>query len=102
MSTLEVLPGDTTTHRATVSELPEDIALQHLESIMARRLRARREYEDTLKQKDAAKRETISASLVKHLEMMKKELATLDKAFEKVEVRVNKIRASRLELEGLE
>lgn len=90
---------DTPTHRATINELPEDIAQAHLDGIRERRMRTFQVYQEVQAEKAKARAASVSKQLEKQLAMLAKEIASLDKYCEKVEVRLNKVRALRLELE---
>lgn len=72
-----------------------------LKGIRERRLQPIRVYEQLTLMKAEARREGLESTLNKTLEMFAKELERVDKAFEKLEARVRKLRIIELELEQL-
>ena|SRR5258708_5108940 len=94
----EPVPQDTTTHRATVDQLPEELAQELLERIRVRRMATFQVYQETVELKRQAMAERITKDLVKRLAIMEKAIAAADKAVSKAEDQINKVRALRLQL----
>jgi hypothetical protein len=92
------LPLDTETHRATIDEIDEDTLYVLLDELRERRLRAVRVLEEAEEIKRLARSERVREMVAKHVTMFDKELLTCTKNLDKLEQRVNKIKALRLEI----
>lgn len=92
--------GDTPTHRAVITEMSDESIDAMLLTMRDRRLSIVRAMQDAELAKRNVYIEHQREKLNKQLEMLKKELATVDKSLDKAEQRVLKIRALRLEIEG--
>ena len=90
---------DTPTDRTSIELLTDDELDAMLEVIRERRLKLVKQMQDLEAARHNARREVIAGKVEKHFEMLVKEMQGFDKHIEKVEKRLLKIRALRLELE---
>lgn len=94
------MQGDTPVHRTTITEAKENEYLAMLEGIRARRLKILKQKQEADEAKKKAKTEKLLEKYTHQLSILEKELTRLDKAIDKCEDRIFKIRAMRLEIEG--
>jgi hypothetical protein len=80
-------------HRKLFIELTPEQQEQFLQGIRERRLESVRKYEETQAKKAAIKDARVRAMVDQQSARLEKELAALEKALHKVEVRVNTIAA---------
>jgi len=99
---MEAAMGDTPTKRINISELPESLALDHLASIRDNRLRYYKVFKAAQEEKLQKKLDRATKSQLKAVEMLEKELASLDKLILKIEDRCKKVQACRIQAGTLE
>lgn len=83
--------NDTPVHRVTIAEMNAVELEQFIIGIRARRLRARQSLEAANEVKAKVKDERDKRTVMQLCTMLEKEVATFDKAGDKVETRFNKI-----------
>ncbi len=91
--------SDTPTHYRSIDDLTDEKLDEEVLRLHARRLRAYEAFREAQELKLLQMHERQQERLTKLFEMYKKELDRADKAIEKVEMRLAKIRAMRLEIE---
>jgi septal ring factor EnvC (AmiA/AmiB activator) len=91
--------GDTPMHRKKVTELTDAELDILLEEKRQRRYSIIKKYEETQEAKRRQENEKAKAELDKQLRIMEKDIGTIDRALERAEGRLNKIRALRLQYE---
>jgi len=89
---------DTPIHRTNIAELPEELALKHLEPIRVNRLKWYALYKIGEEEKLTKKWDTASQSQIKQLEMLEKDIIAIDNKVASIEKRVKKIQGIRLTL----
>ena len=92
---------DTPIALANITQMSSEEHEALIERIRERRLAPVRVYEELTLLKAAAKRKGIEEILDKQLAMFKKELERADKAIDKLDTRVRKLRVIKLDLEEL-
>jgi septal ring factor EnvC (AmiA/AmiB activator) len=97
MTTTDV--GDTPMHRKKVTELTDAELDILLEEKRQRRYSIIKKHEETQEAKRQQENEKAKAELDKQLRIMEKDIGTIDRALERAEGRLNKIRALRLQYE---
>jgi len=93
------MKGDTPAHRVNVMEMDDNTLDAFLLNIRDRRLHSVRIFEESEQLRELARRQKMTKVLDHEQAMCKKELTQLDKVIDKVEKRVLKLRALRLQLE---
>jgi 3-methyladenine DNA glycosylase/8-oxoguanine DNA glycosylase len=91
--------GDTPMHRKTVRELRDDELNQLLDRKREHRLKQVRVYERAQQKAKENEQEKARKQLERQCELFEKDLATVDRALDRLEQRANKIRAFRLQYE---
>lgn len=91
--------GDTAMHRKTVRELRDDELNQLLDRKREHRLKQVRVYERAKQKAKETEQEKARQQLERQCELFEKDLATVDRALDRLEQRANKIRAFRLQYE---
>lgn len=92
---------DTAFHRKLFVEMTGTESDAWLDGVRTRRLASVEKYKQTIANKQRIKDEKMLATLSKESDMMEKEIATLEKALNKVELRANKIAAIMLMAESM-
>ncbi len=93
---------DTPFHRKLFVEMTSTEQNDWLDGVRTRRLASVEKYKQTIANKQRIKDEKMLATLSKEGDMMEKEIAALDKALNKVELRANKIAAIMLMAESMQ
>lgn len=94
------MKGDSATRRIVITEMSDEQIDQLLTTMRERRLSIVRVKQEAEMAKHAVRVEHLRERIHKQLGMLQKELDAADKALDKAELRVFKIRALRLEAEG--
>lgn len=91
---------DTPVERATLDQLSEERMEAELDALRTRRMRALKEYQTILALKEAVLIAKYRKQADQHSRMFEKELATADRAIEKLEVRALKMISLKRQIEG--
>tara|TARA_R100000656_G_scaffold123991_1_gene101231 strand:+ start:1048 stop:1335 length:288 start_codon:yes stop_codon:yes gene_type:complete len=94
------MKGDTPIKLTNISEMSDEELDALIHNIRERRLKPVRDYEELSTLKAEAIKQDLGKQLTRQLDMFEKELARVDRALDKVEVRAIKLRALKLEIEA--
>lgn len=89
--------GDTPMHRKKVNELTDKELDELIENKRERRQRIVRQYQEAQEAKRRAEQQKAKDEYDKQLRILEKDLGTVDRALERCESRMNKLRALRLQ-----
>lgn len=92
--------NDSPINRTTIEQLTDDQLDEFIDGMRERRMRVYRHYEEAKKLEKEMREGRLRERLAKHLELLEKELNRITRALDKIDERVVKIRALRLEIEG--
>ena len=87
---------DTPYHRKTIAEMSQQEQEQWLTEVRMRRMKVKLELEEAARVREVLKSEKAKEDLDKQLKMLEKDVATLDKAAERIEKRMAKVWELRL------
>lgn len=96
---MSTVPGDNPIAPTTVDKMTDEQVDVMLTGIRERRMQSFVVFQEAELLRKETRNEKLRDKIEQHNKMLSKELATLDKAIEKVEQRVLKIRAAKMELE---
>ena len=94
------MKGDTPIKLTNISEMSDEELDALIHNIRERRLKPVRDYEELSALKAEAIKQDLGKQLTRQLDMFEKELARVDRALDKVEIRAIKLRALKLEIEA--